>query len=165
MSESYPLKINKQMKINPDCPGGTVTAKKVTYDGETYDDFICVGSFNLNPNFEGKSLCVIQNKATCKGDCAKRTQKDANGNEVDKYSCNVGCKYGMALQNTPPPPKSETIEYVDNSLKLKLSVTASTFFKNLEDFEMDYTKTPPVKTTKKRCEIKSCQILAKGCLT
>lgn len=45
--------INKEMKINPDCPGGTSKNTKVTYDGITYDDIICSGTFNSNPSFEG----------------------------------------------------------------------------------------------------------------
>ena len=106
------------MKINPDCPGGKVTPKKVTYDGETYDDFICIGTFDLKPMYEGKSLCVIQNKATCKGDCIKTTTQDKNDNDIDTYTCNVGCKYGMALATNPPPPSEETIEYVDIATKL-----------------------------------------------
>ena len=46
-----------------------------------------------------------------------------------------------------------------------MKVTANSFFKNLdEDFEMDDTKTPPVATTTKRCEIKTCKVLAAGCI-
>ena len=102
--------------MNPNCPGGEIVPKKVTYDGIEYDDYICVGTIDLNPHYEGKSLCVIQNKITCKGDCVKSMEKDASGDlDIEKYTCNVGCMYGMALQNSPPPPTEETIEYVDNA--------------------------------------------------
>lgn len=104
------------------------TQVDVQIDGKTYKDWVCKDS--SNSNFEGKSLCVLQNKATCKGNCIKSTSSDLNGDEVDTYDCDMDCKYAYKKVTLAPP--ESIITFNSNGGKAKIDVTPETFFQNVK---------------------------------